>query len=366
MWSTVNNYGLLNRFQQLYAINPYGFNQVDHPSIDYLPKVWSQYDRELVAGLINKELLAFNRMLGFNILPMESYEDIPVTPLFNLSDDIKLNTGYLNRLGSITRTLVGTTNITYTNDLATFSVTMSELDENEYLEFYFTSSDGGLPVNQGYRIPSVASSYDGTGYSCRCSKWVLVKPSLQSIYDGYINEVVLSNTSETFVTSLSVYKTSYQIPVLEYLDNGYLLDTEMSLDQSDLVQPCYLYCYENLVETVYPLNAVIVNNDYATIRLIDPITYSGYPYKLRVYHISGYPYSHRTTADAFVETMFENLLLRRVRASLPESYYQQATTTSTRYNRDLEMVDNVRLIDMEVQRMVDTYKNQVLGSRFYG
>ena len=368
MWSTNNNYGLLNRFQQLYAINPYGFNQVEHPSIDYLPKVWSQYDRELVSGLINKELLAFNKMLGFNIMPMETYEDIPVSGLHNLTDDIQLSAGYINRLGSLTRTSLGTSNVTYTNDLASFSVTLGELEDDEYLEFYFTTSDGATsPTAQGFKIPSVGATYNGTAYLCKCNKWLLVKPSLQSIYDGYISEVVLPNTSNTFVTALSVYKVSYQIPVLTYLDNGYLFDTGLVFDQADIVQPCYLYSYEGLVETITPLNAVVVSNQNGVIRLIEPYSsYTGYPYRLRVYYIGGYPFANKTTTDSFVEVMFENLLLRRVRASLPESYHQQATTTSTRYNKDLELVDNVRLIDMEVQRMVDTYKNMVLGTQFYG
>lgn len=333
MWSTVNNYGLLNRFQQLYAINPYGFNQVDHPSIDYLPKVWSQYDRELVSGLINKELLAFNRMLGFNVMPTETTQEMIITDEAMLYSDITIDGSYLSEMGVITRTRLGSASVTYSGDTATFNITMSQLTGSDYLEVYLQDS-----TNQGYRLFDIKSEYDGTKYVLTTNKWLLVKPELHPLYDS-VEPTIVPNVSDSYVTTLYVYKGSYTTTT-----------------------PITVHSYDDSTNYTTTCDVVVVNARQGVFRIRKPYSFTGIPYKMVINHISGFPYS----SGKQVATLFENLLLRRVRAGLPESYYQQATTTSTRYNKDLEMVDNVRLIDMEVQRMVDTYKDMVQGSRFYG
>jgi len=340
MWSTINNYGLLQRFQQLYAINPYGFNQVDHPSIDYVPKVWSQYDRELVSGLISKELLAFNKMLGYNIMPVESYEEIAVEDISDIYDGFNLNDSlYLSELGSTTRTLLGTSNVTYTNDIANFSFTTSELNSNEYIEIFFRSSDGAVNNSQSYRIFNVRSVYNGTSYLFTVNKWLMVKPSLQSTFD----ESLVPNVEQSFVTSVDIYKVT------------------VSSTNSVVI-----YSYDDTSNYTKSLDGIIIDAKQSKIKPRTEVDITGTPYKVRVNYIAGYPFSSRSKTEFSIFTIFENLLLRRVRLGIPLSYHQQAFTTSTRYNNDFNLVDGVRYIDIEVQRMVDTYRNNFLGGGFYG
>ena len=166
---------------------------------------------------------------------------------------IQMNEGMIQKCGVLTRTLVDTKAITYTDpdgdgldELATITLPVTFTDTSQ-LTVYIAAADrlNSDPVGDEYKITPIKVAISGGNATVRINSWLLAKPIL---YEGYDTPIILDPTeSANFVTTLEVYH--------EYIDpTGITADTA----QAKLIwetQPHPYFCYCSTCNPTGVINA---------------------------------------------------------------------------------------------------------------
>lgn len=358
-WSQVFTDDLMERWKVRSAVNPYSFQQVYDPTIDYSPTVWIQDERHELAQLLSIELTKFNNWVGYNPIPLYGVETVLLNDTKSwYNQNLQLsNSAYLQAFGTQGYTSIGTASITYTNDTASITITTDELDSTAELAVYPPDFAG----NDLYEIHDLSISYAAGDYTITGHKSLFVDPTKQLSLDQFVGgdyknrNTLDKDTSSNFLSNVAIYSKQNDITL-----------------QASLLS--YNVTSSNIVET--NVTPIILHEKNSTFRLAlnsNTTTIDAIPYAVKVYYKAGYP-----KVNGYMFEPFETIILRQAHANFSDRIQNLIYRVSSQWQKDKEDFSNAqnyrmlmnpigtRYIDYYTWQMYKNYHDKLYGSaRFY-
>lgn len=262
--SSIETYGLLDRWQIRYLQELYAFHQVEAGYESYTPTVWIQGERDELARNINLAFHDAAKWLGYYPKPIYRTLRLSIDPYRSWADQAYTipHSAFIQEFGTRgTELIEAGVSVTYSNvsggvfnDTATITVTTSEITNGEP-QLFFRAADGAPGVaDERYFITPDRIYYNGSAYVFTVPRARLVTPNAQRvdlIDADPERRVKLSpdNASTSFAVSVDCYRvyTNTSIParLVSSPQNGqteptYTTVSAYSLDADDAQFALYL------------------------------------------------------------------------------------------------------------------------------
>jgi hypothetical protein len=219
--SSVETYGLLNRWQIRMKERIWPFNQVNDGFEQNDPAVYIQFERDMLAEALRDAFETASYYLGYNPRPIYETVLVHFTPNRAWETQIlALDKAYLQAFGSRSTTLVeaGAT-VTYSDadgdaihDTGTLTILNVAAVDTDDVRLFFRVADGAVSAAESrYEVPIKSISKSGSTITITVERAHCVKPSFWDLYPfengdpRNRRDAGIANGSTNFVSALDVY-----------------------------------------------------------------------------------------------------------------------------------------------------------------
>jgi hypothetical protein len=327
-WSSAVDGLLLDTWRRNVREDVWLFNQIKGKSVIRDRPVYVQKDRDAIGIGIRQAYDMMRQTMRFSLTPAWFVEDVPLPYGEPINGQyVRLGHGHIQALGKYATSLIeANVSVAYSdpdndtiNELATISVS-TDVDADE-IAVFFRVADGAYSAgNVKYRIMPVQVSSNGATATVTAHRANFVKPSVSDVQydmpeqDSNNRNIVNPAVATEFVTAVDVYR--------------------VYTDSSSAVQ---LIGCEDCTNTLYTVNARIVDAVNGLIELCSDADCTGYPDHVRVSYYAGY----KLAVDGSVYPSLATALTRLANTLISEQPDGLQNPITTSYIADNEDVSGV-------------------------